>query len=93
MKKKYKILCAILAMEWLVINSLQRTDVEITIWYQKILGLALFLCPLLLLFRELSIDEKVKPIFRNICSFLFWLFLVCFILGAIAEIISAVYIQ
>lgn len=93
MRIKYKILCAILATEWLIINSLQRANAEITIWYEKIIGLALFLCPLLLLFRELSMDEKVKPIFRNICGFLFWLFLGCFILGVIAEMVSAVYIQ
>ena len=93
MKLSYKVLSIILLLEWFTINSLQQANIEITTWYNKIIGSALFLCPLLLIFRKLSKEGKIKPIVRHVCNFLFWLFLAGFILGALIEITLIVFIN
>ena len=90
MKKKYRILSTLLILEVLTINMMQRANMEITTWYSKIIALAVFLCPLLLLFHELSKDINAKPKVRFISHLLFWLFIVCFLLGAFVEIVSVI---
>ena len=81
MKKKYKILLIIIAIETYFLVLMNINEIEIKTFLGQFVGSIVYFLPIEVLIFLTSKDKNISKIKRIMCKFLFWHIIVCFVGG------------
>lgn len=88
MKKTYSVLLSVFAVEFLLVCILGQNNIKLDSWIGGIIGLLIFMLPLLILLFLLSKDNAIPKNKQLLCKIVFWLILISAVSGAIATLIQ-----
>lgn len=91
MKKKYKILLYIWAVELFIASILNKNNFEVQSWIGNAIGVIIAFLPIQMLLFLLGKDEDRTPGERMLFKLVFWFINICYVLGAIASLVDTLY--
>lgn len=89
MRKKYIIYATVIFIEFEVLGRLNELGKFEDTIFSKLIRLVIILIPILMLLNTICNDEKFKDSTKIVSKYIFWLIIICSILGILMDILES----